>query len=199
MGWSVGHVFFQLLILKLTAVSDGHWLAGRTRAASHGLHLVDHFVTLGDLAEDNVLAVQPLSICGANEELRSVGIGSSVGHREAARTEVLAGTTCKAFIGELHAVDRLTAGTVSCSEVATLAHELGDDTVKLAAEEVEWLAGTTDTLLASAQGTKVLGGLGDDILEEFHFDAASRLGADADIKEDQRVDLVDRVERDLPC
>lgn len=54
---------------------------------------------------------------------------------------------------------------VATGEVTTLEHELGDDTVELAARVAE-------ALLASAQGTEVLSGLGDNIIEELEVDAA---------------------------
>ena len=37
-------------------------------------------ILVTDLAEDDVLAIQPLGLGGAEEELRPVGVGSSVGH-----------------------------------------------------------------------------------------------------------------------
>ena len=60
------------------------------------------------------------------------------------------------LILELVAIDGLASGTVSGGEVATLAHEVGDNTVE---------GGTLETvsLLAGAQGAEVLTGLGNDI------------------------------------
>ena len=54
---------------------------------------------------------------------------------------------------------------VTTSEVPTLEHELGDDAVELAALVAE-------ALLAGAEGAEVLGGLGDDVVEELEVDAA---------------------------
>lgn len=39
-------------------------------------------LTGGDLAEHNMLAVQPGSDCGGDEELGAVGVGTGVGHGE---------------------------------------------------------------------------------------------------------------------
>lgn len=44
-----------------------------------------------------------------------------------------------------------------------LAHELRDDAVKRAALVVELLSGLADSLLSGAEGTEVLGSLGNDI------------------------------------
>ncbi len=48
---------------------------------------------------------------------------------------------------------------VAGSEVTTLKHELGDDTVEGSTLEVEGLAAAAGTLLASAESTEVLSGL----------------------------------------
>ena len=53
----------------------------------------------------------------AEEELRSVGVGTSVGHGEDTGTVVLVD---EVLIGELSSVDGLTTGTVSDGEVITL-------------------------------------------------------------------------------
>jgi len=57
---------------------------------------------------------------------------------------------------------------VATSEVTTLEHELGDDTVELGAR-------VTEALLASAESAEVLDGLGDDVVEELEVDAAGAL------------------------
>ena len=54
---------------------------------------------------------------------------------------------------------------VAAGEVTTLEHELGDDAV-------EGRALVAEALLASAESTEVLGGLGDDIVKEVKADAA---------------------------
>ena len=54
---------------------------------------------------------------------------------------------------------------VATGEVTTLEHELGDDAVELGARVAE-------ALLARAEGTEVLGRLGDDVVEELEVDAA---------------------------
>jgi hypothetical protein len=63
------------------------------------------------------------------------------------------------LVPELLAVDGLTAGTVASSEVTTLEHELGDDTVEGSTLEVEGLAAAASTLLTGAESAEVLGGL----------------------------------------
>jgi len=70
------------------------------------------------------------------------------------------------LVGKLVAVDGLATGAVVVGEVTALAHEVGDDTVERAALVAK-------ALLAGAEGTEVLGGLGDDVSTELHDDAAS--------------------------
>jgi len=62
---------------------------------------------------------------------------------------------------------------VATGEVTTLEHELGDHTVELG-------AGVAEALLASAESAEVLGGLGDNIIEEGEVDAAGA-GCEGDV------------------
>lgn len=57
---------------------------------------------------------------------------------------------------------------VATGEVTALKHELGDDAV-------EGRALVAEALLASAESTEVLGGLGNDVVEQLEVDA-TRLG-----------------------
>jgi hypothetical protein len=54
---------------------------------------------------------------------------------------------------------------VATGEVTALEHEVGDDTV-------ESRALVAEALLASAEGTEVRGGLGDDVVKQVERDAA---------------------------
>jgi len=107
-----------------------------------------------------VLAVQPGGLGGAEEELRAVGVGSSVGHRQDSGSGML---EVEVLVLELVAVDRLASGSVVVGEVSTLAHELGD-------HPVEGGSGIAVALLAGAQGTEVLSCLGDLVATELHDD-----------------------------
>lgn len=64
--------------LQLTAVNDGG-LDGGADSTSGGASLLNGHdgvqgLLVSDLAEDNVLAVQPLSLDGGDEELRAVAV-----------------------------------------------------------------------------------------------------------------------------
>jgi hypothetical protein len=65
-----------------------------------------------------VLSVQPGGLGSANEELRAVGVGTSVGHGEDTFTSMLQG---EVFVLELVAVDRLSTSAVVVGKVTSLA------------------------------------------------------------------------------
>jgi hypothetical protein len=71
-------------------------------------------LSLGDLTEDNVLAIEPRGDDGGDEELGSVGVGSGVGHGEEERSVV---PELEVLVGELVAVDGLSTGTVVVGEL----------------------------------------------------------------------------------
>jgi len=109
-----------------------------------------------------VLAVEPVGLDGAEEELRAVGVWAGVGHGENAWASVL---EREVLVGELFAVDRLAAGTITLGEVTALAHEVCD-------HSVERGSGKAEALLASAECSEVFGSLWDDVLSEGHLDSA---------------------------
>ena len=111
---------------KLSAIGDMDGLSGLTVLRSNLLHSLEDILSLGDLSEDGVLSIEMRSGDEAEEELRSVGVGTSVGHGEDTGTVVLVD---EVLIGELSSIDGLTTGTVSDGEVTTLGHESRDDSV----------------------------------------------------------------------
>merc|ERR550532_658758 len=127
--------------LQLAAVRD-HDLRRRgavLRAVS--LNLLHDVHSLGHAAEHAVLAVQPLRLHRAQEELRSVRVRAGVGHRQDAGSSVL---ELEVLVSELLAVDRLAACAVASREVTALAHEVGDHPVERASL-------VSESLLSSAQ------------------------------------------------
>ena len=63
---------------------------------------------------------------------------------------------------ELVAIDGLSSSSITSSEVSSLAHEVGNHTV-------EGGALVAESLLSSAQSTKVLSSLGDNIIPQLKF------------------------------
>jgi len=158
--------------LTLSAIGDGDLAARFARLGSERLDLLDGFQAFDDVSEDDVLSVQPRGFGGAQEKLGAVRVGSGVGHRQNTWASVL---QLEVLVLELVAVDGLAPGSVVVGEVATLAHEVGDDTVERRALEPV-------ALLAGAKATEVLGRLGDHVRAELHDDPSDRLVAGGDIE-----------------
>jgi len=134
---------------------------------------LDNVETLDDLAEDDVLAVEPVGHNGRDEELRAVCVGTSVGHGEQTGAGVL---ESEVLVSKLLAVDRLAASAVAVGEVTALEHEVGDDAVEAG-------LGVAVAVLASAELTEVAGSLGDNIVVELEDDAAEGATVAGDVEE----------------
>lgn len=138
---------------ELTTIGDHDLLGGLTRLGAVRLDLLDNVHTFDDLAEDDVLLVEPGGLGGGDEELGSVGVGSGVGHGHDSGSGVL---QLEVFVFELVSVDGLATGTVVVGEVTSLAHEVGDHTV-------EGRVLVTEAFLSGAQSTEIFSSLGHDI------------------------------------
>jgi len=125
------HTFFKsmrfVFQLKLARVCDNDLLGAFARLRSIGFNLLDDLHAFDNLTKDDMLAIQPRSLGSANKELRTVGVGSSVGHAEDARAGVL---ELEVLVLELVAIDGLASSAVVVGEVSALAHEVGDDAVE---------------------------------------------------------------------
>lgn len=158
---------------QLSARSNDDPFPGSATLGSNTLDNLHHIQALNNLSKDNVLAIEPRSISSAQKELRAISVRSGVGHGENSWASVL---EPEVLIRELVAIDGLSTRAIVVGEVTTLAHEARDDAV-------EGGSGEPEALLASAELTEVLGGLGDDVGAELHDDAASRPSADGDVEE----------------
>lgn len=74
-------------------------------------------------------SIKPAGLLDRDEELRPVGIFSSIGHRQPSGSVVL---QLEVLIGEFFPVDGFAPGAVSLGEVASLDHEIFNDTVEFA-------------------------------------------------------------------
>jgi len=157
--------------LKLAALDDLDRLDRLVaRCLGHVLDLLDDLVALEHFAEDDMLAVQPRSDGGGDEELGAVGVLAGVGHAccrlcvsdmlgsicatvpQRTQKTLLGVLQLEVLVGELVAVDALAASAVALGEVTTLDHELFDNAVEVGALVAE-------ALLAGSKGTEVLSGL----------------------------------------
>ena len=106
-------------ILELTAVHDLDLRSSLARLAAVGLDLLHDVHAVDNLTEHAVVAVQMrrghLHVTGngqfnsGDEELRTVGVGTGVGHGKEARSVV---AHAEVLIGKLSAVDGLTSVAV---------------------------------------------------------------------------------------
>ena len=71
-------------------------------------------------AKHNVLPVQVRRLAEADEKLRPIGVGTSIGHRQTAPPGVPAGLPAEVLVLKLVSVDGLPTSPVSSGEVATL-------------------------------------------------------------------------------
>ena len=123
--------------LEDTAVSDNGSLGGGATAGTDLLKSVDDILTLDDLTKDDMSAIQPRCLLEGDEELGAVCVGTSVGHGEKVGAGVL---EVEVLVLEFHAIDRFSTGAVAVGEVATLSHELWDNSVEVAAHVVKEFA-----------------------------------------------------------
>ena len=110
--------------LELTTVDNLHFSLGSARLGTIGLNLLDDLHTLDNLTEDAVSAVQMRSgnlifiirrrKYSGDEELRTIGVGTSVGHGQHTRL-VVADT--EVLIGKSIAVNGFTSITVEILSV----------------------------------------------------------------------------------
>ena len=116
----------------------------------------------------------------ADEELRAVGVGASVRHRQDTGMCV---REPDLLIVELLSINADTAGTVACSSVTTLHHEVGDDAMEFVVLVVKGCAAVAYTKLA-----EVLSSLRHIFTEDLKHDTALletflALRANSDIEE----------------
>lgn len=111
-------------------------------------------------------AIEPGGLGSGDEELTSVGVGSSVGHRQAEgfvlKLEVL--------IIELVSPDGSSSSSISSCEITTLDHKVGNDSMEGAALKLQGLP--TISPLSLAQFSEVLNGFGDGLSEEVDYDVS---------------------------
>mmetsp|Transcript_53675 Transcript_53675/g.138760 ORF Transcript_53675/g.138760 Transcript_53675/m.138760 type:complete len:239 (-) Transcript_53675:38-754(-) len=168
------HSLIECVRLRdLATVSNDDGLRRLARLAADGLDRLDDFHATGHRSENDVLAVQPVRLHGAQEELRAIGARAGVGHGQDARAGVL---QLEVLVGELGAVDGLAAGAVAGSEVTALAHELRD-------HAVEGGALVAKALLARAERAEVLSGLRHNVVAQGHLDAARRGATNGHVEE----------------
>ena len=90
-----------------------------------------------------MVAVEPISVGEGDEELRAIGVGARVCHRQQAAFEMV---QVLVFIREFFSVNGHATGTIATGEVATLGHEATDNSV-----EVTLLIGVAFRVVSATQ------------------------------------------------
>lgn len=162
----------SLKYLQFTGSVNGDSGSGGTRVRTVGLDLLDNVVTVSHLTKDNVLTVQPWAGNSGDEELRTVGVWTSVGHRQQTWSVVGLG---KVLVSELLTVDGSTTGSVTSGKVTTLQHELRNDSV-------ESRVGVTETLFTGTQGSEVFGGLWHNVVVQLEGDSTELVAVGGNVE-----------------
>jgi len=88
------------------------------------------------------------------------------------------------LISKLCSIDRLSTSTITLGKVASLEHEIRDHTVENRTLVVQRLSRLSNSLLSSAQSSKILSSLWNDVCIKFEHDPSSRSAISSNIKED---------------
>mmetsp|Transcript_53101 Transcript_53101/g.103917 ORF Transcript_53101/g.103917 Transcript_53101/m.103917 type:complete len:211 (-) Transcript_53101:169-801(-) len=168
---------------KLSAVADDDRLGGRAAPRPALFHLLHHRGAIFHLAKNHVLPIQPGRGCHGDEELGSVRVRSSVGHREEVWLVVL---DRKTLVCKFPPVDRLPSRAVAAGEVTSLTHESRDDAVEFGALEVKRLSLCSCALFPCAQRPEIFCCLWQEVVVEGQHHPPRLLVADVNVKEDRR-------------
>ena len=159
--------------LELTAVGDHDRLLGFPTLRANSLHLLDDIQAINHSAKDDVLTVQPRCLPSADEELRSIGVWTGIGHRQRTCSLVLQG---EVLILELLSIDALSTSAITLGEVTALTHEPWNNAMKFTSFEAK-------ALFTGAKGSEVLCCLWDNIRTQLHGHFSRGLASDGDIEE----------------
>ena len=168
-------------LVESTTACDDCVLLGVSASGADFLHFVNDRETIKDLAEDNVVAVEPGSRTERDEELRAVCVWSSIGHGEKVRLGVV---DLEVLIGKSFSVDALSSSAVTSGEVTSLCHEARNNAVEGAAHVVEVITLGALTSVALSKTDEVVDSPGDDVTKETESDATCGLVVDLNIEVD---------------
>mmetsp|Transcript_19972 Transcript_19972/g.32380 ORF Transcript_19972/g.32380 Transcript_19972/m.32380 type:complete len:263 (+) Transcript_19972:304-1092(+) len=145
----------RVALFEFAAFLNDHRKAGGVPSVPrHSLDLPHHLHAAHHLSKHGVLAVEKGGRLEGNEELRAVGAGARISHRECTRRGVEQG---EILVRELAAVDGLAAGAVLLGEVTALDAEARHHTMHRTPAVVQRRAGGPPcALLARAQCAEVL-------------------------------------------
>ena len=162
--------------LAFATLFNDHLLRRLARLRTDRFDLLNDVHAINDFTKHDVLAVQPGAGDSGDEELRPVGVGAGVGHRQQTGAGV---SLVEVFVRELLTVDQLTTVASAGFKVTTLEHEVGDNSV-------EDQALVAEALFTGAQRLEVGGGLRGNIVVQFELDGVLQLAANQGLEKDLR-------------
>lgn len=115
----------QSLAFNLGA-DDLHSLPWGTAAGTLTLDCLNGSLTAADSSKNDVSAIKPSSGNSGDEELRTIGVGTSISHGQAEGLVL----ELEVFVFEAPAIDGTASGTVRVGEISALDHEVGNDSVE---------------------------------------------------------------------
>jgi hypothetical protein len=169
------------LLLELARVHNRNFALGRTAVGSLSLDFLDKLLSFDNFPKDNMTTIKPRCLNSSNKELRSVGVGSRVGHGQVHGSFML---QLEILIVKLAPVDRFSSTSIKIGEITSLNHEIGNDSVEDGSLEMKRLSRFSNSLLTGAQGPKVLGSLGDVLSEQSQDDASLLTAFNFNIEKD---------------
>lgn len=105
------------LLLNFTRFGDNNLSGSLTTLSTKLFHFADDGLTVENLTEDSVLAIEPRCFLESDKELRAISVLTGVGHGQQIGTGVL---DSKVLIRETRAIDGFSAHTVAHGKITTL-------------------------------------------------------------------------------
>ncbi|KAH3662033.1 hypothetical protein OGAPHI_006214 [Ogataea philodendri] len=113
---------------NFSCISNHNWLGRAVLVSGFGrLDQSDNVHSFQDFAEDHVFSVKPWSFDGGDEELRSVGVSTGIGHRQVTWAFVF---ELEVLVLKLGTVNRFATSSISSCEISALDHEILNDSVE---------------------------------------------------------------------
>ena len=117
------------------------------------IYLLDNIHAFNNLSKHNVLAIKPGGLGSTNEKLRTIGIGSSIGHAQNSGSSM---SKLEILVFKLVSIDGFSTGSIVVGKISSLTHKIGDHTMKSGAS-------ITETFFAGAKSTEIFSSLGNHI------------------------------------
>lgn len=184
--------------LGFTTVDNTDNLTKAAAAGSSLFHFLEEFEALNDLAECNVLSVQPWSSAECDEELATVCVAAAVCHGNNTAAVVW---DAEVLVLKLWAVYALVLAAIIRNEIAGLAKKAWNDFVELVVLVMELRTRATNALLTGTEHPEILGSAWDFVCKKFNNKFANKRTINGNIKENTWISVASAslAHFSLPC